>query len=561
VSRLKNLQAVFQVMGLLTFFLVIGLAVAPQLPRYLVSWGEGLPALALWNPLSLPVLLCGTSPNPWAWLALSGWLVGLPLVAAMFSATCVRDGLVATGHPYQGERGVVRARETGWLGRREGLVGKDLRLLVRDRNLLVQTLVVPVLIIGFNVFINPSMLRSVLADFQHAATLAFSLGAYVLLFSGFGVLTAEGPALWLLYTFPQGLDAMLRRKATLWCGFGLAYAAFVLAAAAAVSPQWHASQLVTAGTALAGVMIYAYIAVALGALGTDPFEMESARRLRPELTYLYMFLAGLFAFAIYAPTIWSKVVQTVLSALLAAALWQKVRDRLPYLLDPTEAPPPRVSIADGLIAALAFFVLQGLFMLALLPSTFPLGAQMLLAFAGAGFLVAFFTLYLLWRRKVPRLLAALGLRVERENPWSSWIFAPYVGVASGLAAGLLALLYLLSLEYFPALRSWRDELLRGGGVMDVDLKWFVWTAVIAAPLFEEFIFRGLVFRGMLRSFSRWQAVLGSALIFALVHPPISVIPVLGLGLATALSFRATGLLIAPVMAHMVYNLIVVLASG
>ena len=30
----------------------------------------------------------------------------------------------------------------------------------------------------------------------------------------------------------------------------------------------------------------------------------------------------------------------LLLGLLAVALWQKVRDRLPYLLDPTEAPPP-----------------------------------------------------------------------------------------------------------------------------------------------------------------------------------------------------------------------------
>ena len=561
VSRLKNLQAVFQVMGLLTFFLVIGLAVAPQLPRYLVTWGENVPAMALWNPLSLPVLLCGTAPNPWAWLALAGWMIGLPAVAALFSSYCVSDGIVTTGNPYQGERGASGTSDKGWLSRREGLVGKDLRLLVRDRNLLVQTLVVPVLIIGFNIFINPAMLRSVLADFQHAATLAFSLGAYVLLFSGFGVLTSEGPALWLLYTFPQRMDAMLRRKATLWCVFGLVYAVLVLSAAASVSPEWEASQLITAGTALAGVIIYAYIAVALGALGTDPFETETARRLRPELTYLYMFLAGLFAFAIYAPTVWSKIVQTVLSALLAAALWQKVRDRLQYLLDPTEAPPPRVSIADGLIAALAFFVLQAILMLAFMRAQFPLGAQMLMAFAGAGCLVAVATLYLLWRRKVPQLLKALGLRADRSNPWSSWYFASHVGVAFGLTAALMGLLYLQALEYFPALRDWRDELLSSGGRLDIDLKWFFWTAVVAAPLFEEFIFRGLVYRGLLRSFTRWQAVLASALIFALVHPPISVIPVLGLGLAAAFSFQLTGLLIAPIMAHMAYNFIVVLASA
>ena len=47
-------------------------------------------------------------------------------------------------------------------------------------------------------------------------------------------------------------------------------------------------------------------------------------------------------------------------ALLAAAVWQKVRDVSPYLLDPTAAPRPRLALLDGLVAALAFFVLQGL---------------------------------------------------------------------------------------------------------------------------------------------------------------------------------------------------------
>ena len=49
----------------------------------------------------------------------------------------------------------------------------------------------------------------------------------------------------------------------------------------------------------------------------------------------------------------------VLSLLLAFALWQKARDRLPYLLDADVAPPARVSTSDGLIAAMVFFVVAG----------------------------------------------------------------------------------------------------------------------------------------------------------------------------------------------------------
>jgi ABC-2 type transport system permease protein len=562
VSQLKNSQALFTVISLLTFFLVMGLAVAPQLPKHLIRWSEGLPPAVLWNPVSLPVLLCDNPSNAWVWMVLSGWGIGLPLGASLFSSFCVRDGLLSAANPYQGTRGLAPAvHATGLLAGLKGLSGKDLRLLVRDRNLLVQTMVVPVLIIGFNVVINPTMLKSALANFQHAAMLAFSLGAYVLLFGGFSVLTAEGSALWLLFTFPQSLDSMLRRKATLWCLFGLVYAGAVLAVALVLNPFWEAGFLVMAGTALVGVILFAYIAVALGALGTDPFEMEAARKIRPSLTYLYMFLAALFAYVIYAPAIWGKLVGTVLLGLLAVALWQKVRDRLPHLLDPTGAPPPQVSIADGLAAVLAFFVLQGLLMLGLMPTPLPMGAKVFLAFAGAGAMVAFFMLYRLWRRKVPDLLRVLGLRRPLDRPGTGWLVASGVGVASGLVAGLGALLYVLALQHYPGLRAWRDELTKGGGVLDLDLQWLVWMVVVAAPLCEEFIFRALVFRGLRRSFGAWRAVLASALIFALVHPPISIVPVLGLGFMAALAFEYTGLLVAPILAHMVYNLIVVVASG
>ena len=76
--------------------------------------------------------------------------------------------------------------------------------------------------------------------------------------------------------------------------------------------------------------------------------------------YLYMLLVSLYVYAIYAADISARAAIVILTALVAMALWQKARDRFDYLLDPSASPPPRVSLADGLIAALLFFVLQGL---------------------------------------------------------------------------------------------------------------------------------------------------------------------------------------------------------
>ena len=84
--------------------------------------------------------------------------------------------------------------------------------------------------------------------------------------------------------------------------------------------------------------------------------------------------------------------------------------------------------------------------------------------------------------------------------------------------------------------------------------------MLAAPLFEEFLFRVLVFQGMERSLRPPFAALGSAAIFAVIHPAISVVPVFILGVAAALSFRRTRLLWTAVAAHMVYSATAVFAK-
>jgi membrane protease YdiL (CAAX protease family) len=97
--------------------------------------------------------------------------------------------------------------------------------------------------------------------------------------------------------------------------------------------------------------------------------------------------------------------------------------------------------------------------------------------------------------------------------------------------------------------------------MDPDgIAWIAVLAVVAAPLFEEFIFRGLIYRGMRRSSPPVAAVLLSAALFAIVHPPISVVPVFFLGVSAALALEFTGTLLAPVLVHVVYNAAVLAAS-
>lgn len=560
LNRVKNFQAVFTLLGILLFFVVIGASGSKRAAAFAVQSVPDVPAAALWNPLSVPALLChdGGMACPAAGAML---LYGAALAAGTvcFCEWLVRDGLTVTSGVYAGKRSAsTLSPSDSEASRLRGIVGKELRLLFRDRNFLVQTLIVPLLLIGFNLFMNSGLLEEVGSHFRHAAALAFGLGAYVLMFSAFQVLSVESTGLWMLYTFPRSLERILFEKTILWCGFAMLYAVAALAGFALVNPRLDVSALSDAVLAVVGVGIYSFIAAGIGILATDAMETEAQRKIRPDMMYLYMLLASLYGFAIYSPSVWGKLAQLVLSALLAFALWQKVRDHTPYLLDPTQEPPPRIALADGLIAVLAFFVLQGMAMLGLHHSDLPPGAQLLSAFVLSGLLVAGFTLYAFWRHGVPDLLAAVGLRASQDAPAGSYFRALKWGLASGTFAALFGAFYLYGMDWFEPLRELKLEVLRQDKGLDPSVKWwFAGLAVIAAPLFEEYIFRGLVFRGLRRSTTPLLAILGSAGIFALIHPPLSVVPVFVLGVAAAVSFEASGLLLAPILTHALYNAVVV----
>jgi len=382
----------------------------------------------------------------------------------------------------------------------------------------------------------------------------------VLLSSALNILAVEGKALWLLYTFPRELTRMLRQKALLWCAIASLYCGALLAFHLLHHPTLEA--LPAIATAAVGVVIYAFIASALGVLGTDPFE-SGPQRVSVMIIYLFMFLAGMYAFAIYNPSVWGKMGQMVLSTLLAFALWQKVRDHSPYLLDPTEAPPPSISLADGMIAALAFFVLQGVTSLVLVFLSGELGESIFLGFVTAGVLTSVFTLYVFWRRKVPALFATVGfVRSADDAQRVSIGRSLFWGLTGGVATGAIALLYLHALSSFEILAPLREQVQESSlDRLGFTGWWFPALAVLAAPVFEEYIFRGLVYRGLRRSLPTGLAVLAAAGIFAIVHPAAAAIPVFIMGATAAFVFERSRLLIAPVVVHMVYNGIVLSAQS
>ncbi len=472
--------------------------------------------------------------------ALAAWLLAALALAAGALTWASRRGLEAVT-PAMGRsatRGAgAGAASDGWM---EGLLGKEVRLLFRDKVLLVQVALLPILVGMSQVILNPGMLKRALGSPLVSGAVAFGIGAYALLSAAPGVLLHEKDALWLLYTFPRRVSGVILRKAMLWAAiaisWSLAAAVFVIARRGSVTGQ-DVTSLVWI---VLGLPVYALIASSIGVLGFDPTATEVHRRLRADLMYLIMLLGGLLTAGFWLPTAYARAASLISFAALALGLWQKATARFDILLDSSATPPRQLDIADGLIASILFLYVQGglLFVLTGVMG-FPPEVSAFPAYAVAGAVAVGITVVVLWRsglplRNLPRMLP--------ERAASSLAIA----LAAGLGCAAVAAGYLLALQ---KLEITQEHIAPSAPLAAL--------AIAAAPLFEEILFRGMIFQPLRRAMPLFPAVAFSALLFAIVHPPLSFAPVLVLGLATAFVAERSKGLLAPMLTHAVYNAAVV----
>jgi ABC-2 type transport system permease protein len=551
-SQLRNLNAAISVMSIVTLYLAISVGL-PGKSGFMTGLAAATPAWFGATPLGLTVRALNERDAAQAALLALGLLaqVGIILwLGVRLLQHQLRNGVIAGGSRETARTVIPAVAPTParpGLIRMSAVQRRELTLLGRDRNFLVQALVLPLLIVGGQLLLGQSgVATDMWSNPNVLASVAFGLAAYSLSMSAFQTLNTEGHALWLLYTFPVSIDEVLKDKAKLWGVITLAYPTVLFVIGVFTAPVLDWKFLGAMLTAYLGIPIYAFIAVALGVYGSNPLEQQQNQKVKPGYVYLYMSLAALYIYAIVTPDPYQRLVFMVLTLLLSFALWQKARDQLPYLLDPDASPPARVSTSDGLIATMLFFVFQGIAVGLMAKGGRVSGAAMMVAFTLAGGLTYALMRYVYAKAKtldVPGILGEHGTR-------------PFIGIAAGLVAALAGIVYLFALQWSGALEAARQA----SDYLSLGL-WVVPLALLAAPLFEEFLFRGLIFGGLRRSFGFWPAALASSAIFAFVHPPISVVPVFVLGLATAYSYDRTRGLLAPMIAHAVYNLCIIGAQS
>jgi ABC-2 type transport system permease protein len=554
-GRLRNLQAVLGLVAGLVVYLLLSLK-QPAGRELALKLAERTPEWAVWTPPGLAIQILG-APLKLSSLGLYGLLLieaGIVAWASvLFLGFQLRAGVVAHGARESGRSPRSLKKRRGHSDRRAPEARKvwlspvklrEITLLVRDRRHLVQYLGMPLMMVLIQFMVNRHLGTTLVQNPAIASTTAFALGSYTFMQTIMVALPMEGDKLWLLYTFPRSIARTLLEKAQFYCTLAFLITLLMFAGCVAVSHVAPSQFAVSFLLASIGLPIYAVIALSLGVLSGIPAG-SSGTQARAHYVYLFMVLQGIFGYALFSHTWWQQLTTPLLCAALAFALWQKASDRLPYVLDPACAPPSRVSLSDGLISTTLFFVLQ--FIAAyLLKATPDLDAftRVLLAYVCAGAVTYLSMRGAFWSLKTLNVPRVLGSNAQR-----SILSAAAVGLLCG-GAGLLYVWLARRYDFAPAEASSQTMATSARIAIGV-------LCVCAAPVFEEFIFRGLIFGGLRRSLNLPLSALGSAALFAIVHPPFSMIPVFVLGLGAAWVYERQKMLLASMMTHAVYNAIVV----
>lgn len=156
--QLRNLQALMSLLGVAGMYLAFSMS-SPNSAGWGVALARGFPEWATWLPPGVLVraLNAQDAATTLGLLALLAAQVALVLVAGVaWLRYQLRNGLVSTGARESTRRksqAAPLAKSSGWL-LKSPVQRRELRLLSRDRNFMVQTLLLPIVIIGGQFVMN-----------------------------------------------------------------------------------------------------------------------------------------------------------------------------------------------------------------------------------------------------------------------------------------------------------------------------------------------------------------------------------------------------------------------
>lgn len=124
--------------------------------------------------------------------------------------------------------------------------------------------------------------------------------------------------------------------------------------------------------------------------------------------------------------------------------------------------------------------------------------------------------------------------------------------AAAVAAGLLWSHFLTNSALMKMFPGYVQN--AAGAFEGQPLPLLIVTTVIAGPLAEEWIFRGMTYRRIRAVLGIWPAILLSALLFGVFHANmIQFLYAFPLGILFAWYYEKSGTLLVPILAHMLLN--------
>ncbi|MEO9130620.1 MAG: hypothetical protein ABI240_05365, partial [Sphingomonas sp.] len=274
------------------------------------------------------------------------WGVSAALLgsAVIFSGRSIRKGLSGA---FASDTLPVRRKKKTSFGR-EPLFRKEYLWFVRDRSAIVQVILIPLTVAGFQLFNLRAIVSHAEDSWNYLSGAAIFFGTYFLWILGPKSLTSEGSALWIALTWPRGLESVLKAKAWLWSMIASGLVLAVLLAGCWFFPQdaWKIALVAIGWFFFARSM--AEKAVTLVTVVSESGEAQtvpSGRRWAAQL--------GMLSFGIGVCTQqWNlALVGIVYSWITAAAMWENLRARLPYLYDPwSESLPPPPTLMHAMVS-------------------------------------------------------------------------------------------------------------------------------------------------------------------------------------------------------------------
>jgi ABC-2 type transport system permease protein len=513
----------------------------PALLTFFLAAADRLPDWLFLNPLTSGFGTRLTGAAQW-WCG-AAITAGLCVLSVRCCARLTRFGLEPGLETARGQRTAPEVETPGRIS--SGLVGKELLMLGRQRTILVQVLLAPLIMVLMMYFQSDGRLTDrALGSDGALASAIFGLAAYMVLIASQVAMNTELRTLWLLLSLPRPLADSLRVKSLIW-GTAAAGLALVLAVTAMILRQdlaWGLLQRLPFIVIL--VALIADLSVGIRTMGSSVIS-ETTVHSRQWAAWLPLFLSAGAGQAVYAGDMWMLCVQLVLLGALDVSVWQKLNAELPWLTEPAEDPPPRLFLMHGQLAAYGYFVLQSLGLLLAASLRVPVAAIAPFASAIAAAIIAGLTFWLLSRKNVRVLPPAAA------PPGRSAAFAA-IGTAAACAIGIG---WFQALQWMPFSA---DILERSRAALPPPEDVAMWIglivlAVIVAPLSEEFIFRGLVYQGLRRTHGIAWSVMWSSLFFTAVHPPASSVAVFGVAVVNALIVERTGRLTPCIAIHAAYN--------